>query len=123
MHLEESPFVVDELSDVVHGPIQQAFVHLGALRVTGPTSMPETAIEFVGHVGLRIVPVDGVVGAGDPMFARVSRVLDVRLVEWMGLIGVIVVSTGHQVVGVAFVFGQGRPTFGLQSVVAPRQPF
>ena len=57
------------------------------------------------------------------MFADVSSVLDVRLEEWMVLVGVVVVGEGHHVVGVAFVFGQGRPTFGLQSVVAPRQPF
>ena len=57
--LEESPFVVDESPDVVHVPIQQSFVRLGALRVTGPTPVPEATVEFVGRVCLRIVPVDG----------------------------------------------------------------
>ena len=87
------------------------------------TPVTEGAVEFVRGVRLRIVPIDGVVGAWDPMFAYVLSVLDVRLVEWMVLIGVVLVGEGHHVMGVAFVFGQGRPSFGLQSVVAPRQPF
>ena len=39
------------------------------------------------------------------------------------MVSVVIVGEGHHVMGVAFVFGQGRPTFGLQTVVAPRQPF
>ena len=46
-----------------------------------------------------------------------------RLVEWMVLVGIVVIGEGHHVVVVAFIFGQGQPRFGFQSVVAPRKPF
>ena len=57
------------------------------------------------------------------MFADIPGVLDVRLVEWMVLVGIVIVGEGHDIVGIAFIFGQVQPTFGLQSVVARRQPF
>ena len=71
------------------------------------------------HLGVDGGGGSGLVGTRDPMFAHVLRVLDLRLVERMGLVGVVFVGKGHHVVGVAFVIGQGRPTLVLQSVVAP----
>lgn len=67
--------------------------------------VPVAVVKFVRHVSLRIVPVDGV--------------LDLRLVEWMVMVCIVAVGLSHQIMGIAFVFGQVQPMFHLQSVIAP----
>ena len=91
--------------------------------MAGRTPVQEAAIEFVGSVSLRIVPVDSVACSWDPMFADVPAVLVLRFVKRMMLVGIVIVGKGHQIVGIAFVSGQLQTTFGLQSVIVPRQPF
>ena len=50
--LEESPFVVDELANVVHGPIQQPRMNLGALRMASTAPEPVAAVRLVRRVSL-----------------------------------------------------------------------
>ena len=73
---EERAFLVDESTDVVHSPIEQSGMHVGALGMTGPTSVPEAPVEFVDGLGVGIVSVDRVSGARNVVLALVSSMLD-----------------------------------------------
>ena len=73
---EEGAFLVDESTDVIHGAIEQRRMHVGALGMTGPTSVPEAPVEFVDGVSISIVPIDRVSGARNVVLALVSSMLD-----------------------------------------------
>ena len=49
-------------------------MHVRTLRMTGPTSVPEAPVEFVHGLGMGIVAVDHVSGAGDWVRALVLSI-------------------------------------------------
>ena len=49
---------------------------LGSVGVTFGAPMPETSLELVHSVGLRVVPVIGVAAVGDTVFSLVGCVLN-----------------------------------------------
>ena len=119
------PSDVVQGADVIHHAMKQPGVRFGLLRVASPALMPVAPVEFEYYVGVGIVPVDGVLRAGNTMVAAVPGVLNARSVQQMAMVGfgLVVVRAGHQVVLLDFVFGQVQPGFGLQLVLRPRQPF
>ena len=98
-------------------------MRFGTLGMAYPASVPVPPIKFVNGMGVGIVPVHRVACTGHVMFPTVLGMLDSGSVQGMVVLDVVIISSCHHVVLLAFVLGHVQPAFGLQSVLPPHQPF
>ena len=73
---EEPKFLLGASVHIIGGTIFQMPVTFSTIGVASGTSVPETTLELVDHVGLYVVAIDGVTAIGDAVLALVACMLN-----------------------------------------------